>query len=584
MNKKKVYQNSIVGMLANGTYLMSRLILTPLILLHVSLEEFGLWSFCFVIISFAGLSGTGIGATFIKFTAEFHSRGEDEKINEIFSTCTLLLAFFSLIIFSGVWFFTPLLLEIFGINNTELRELAIFLIRGSVMIFLFDLTLSGFKSLLEGLQEIALVRIVWLGSTILESILTVVLLTLGWGIESVLWAYAFRCLTGFLAYFFLALRKLNIRIRFSLEALRLIYSFGGKMQILNFIGIFMMSFDRLVVTKILGLDFTGIFEIGRKFPVMGAGVTGAAFDSFFPASSAARKENRFAPPNRQQWKRYCQVSLLALVLGGAVGVAWPIHEWNKVKFAFTDPFILAMLFFSLVVICFFLHSLSKQLITTDDNHDVFDETVKKLYLEGNFSLNLFNAVIFSFLATCSPKLILAWVGPGYEEAAWVMTIFSLSVLVNLSTGTGSAILRGAGRLDCELEYSLLNLILALLWIPIFTHFLELPGAALGTAASTIIASLYFNARASRIMGISMMEYLEEAFLPALVPIAGSVFAGVGLFFLNAESRGDALLQVLVIGSIYLIYNFFLLTNLSLLSKELKPVEERIRSFKNASWR
>lgn len=584
MDSNKVARNSIVGMLANGFYLISRLLLTPFILVHVSLEEFGLWSFCFVIISFAGLSGTGISSAFIKFTAEFHARDEEEKISEILTVGTLVLAFLSIVIFAGVWFFTPLLLEIFAIKSPEMQELATFLIRGSVVVFLFDLVLSGFKSLLDGLQEIALSRIVWLASTLIEVGLTVTLLSFGWGIRGVFWGYVARLFAGTACYIFLAARKIKIRFRLSFAALKLLFSFGGKVQILSFIGIFMTSFDRLVITRMLGLDFAGLFEIGRKFPLMGASVTAGALDSLLPASSAMQNGNHHALPVRRQWQRYGQVLLLALLLGGALAVAWPIHEWQKTMLVFTDPQFMAFFFLGLVTVFALAYYLLKNLLTSDCLDRSFSPEVKELYLRGSFYLNLLNALLFSFLCACSPKIILAWVGRGYEEAVWVMSILAVSVLVNLTTGPGTALLRGAGQPECELEYALLNLILAICWIPVLAHFLELPGAALGTAASTIMASLYFNFRTNRIFNISFFEYAERAIFPALAPIASSILVGVALFFLTTDSRWVAILQVVTAGILYLIFNFFLLKKLTVFTEEFGPIWETIKRWKYASWR
>lgn len=573
-----------MGMLANGIYLISRLLLTPFILVHVSLEEFGLWSFCFVIISFAGLSGTGISSAFIKFTAEFNASNEEEKISEILSVGTLVLAIASVLIFAAVWFFTPILLEIFAIKNPALKELATFLIRGSVAVFLFDLTLSGFKSLLDGLQEIALSRIIWLASTLIEVGLTVVLLSLGWGIKGVFLGYTARLFVGTFFYILLATKRLKIRFRLNLSALKLLFSFGGKVQVLSFIGIFMTSFDRLVITRVMGLDFAGIFEIGRKFPLMGASVTGAAFDSFLPASSATQNSANYAIPVRQQWQRYGQVILLALLLGGVVMAAWPIHEWRKTVFVFTSPYFLFLLFLGLITALVLAYHLLNLLLASGHIKRVFDSKIKELYLRGSFYLNLLNTVLFAFLIACSPKIILAWVGPNFKEAAWVMSILAFSVLVNLTTGTGTALLRGIGYVECELEYAFLNLLLALCWIPVLTHFMELPGAALGTAASTIIASLYFNFNVNRIFDVSLSEYAERTIFPALAPVAGSVLAGVALFFLPTDSRWMAVFQVVTVGILYLIFNFLFLKNLTAFDGEFKSTLETMRVWKNAICR
>ena len=49
---RKVARNSVASMGAVGIYFLSRLALTPFILHYVNLTEFGLWSMCFVILSY----------------------------------------------------------------------------------------------------------------------------------------------------------------------------------------------------------------------------------------------------------------------------------------------------------------------------------------------------------------------------------------------------------------------------------------------------------------------------------------------------------------------------------------------------
>ena len=84
----------------------------------------------------------------------------------------------------------------------ELAELSSWLIIGSTAAFLIDLSLGAFKSLLEGLQEIVLVRLIWLGSCLLEVGLIFLFLYLGMGVQGLLYALIVRYVLGVAAFCF----------------------------------------------------------------------------------------------------------------------------------------------------------------------------------------------------------------------------------------------------------------------------------------------------------------------------------------------------------------------------------------------
>ena len=108
---KTTARNSIYSMIANGFYLLSRFLLTPFILKYLSIEDYGLWSLCFVIISFLALTNIGLEGTYIKYVAEFHARQETDKINKLLSTGLLFTAVVSLLIVFGIWVGMPQILD-----------------------------------------------------------------------------------------------------------------------------------------------------------------------------------------------------------------------------------------------------------------------------------------------------------------------------------------------------------------------------------------------------------------------------------------------------------------------------------------
>ncbi|UCD32314.1 MAG: hypothetical protein JSV38_16440, partial [Desulfobacterales bacterium] len=80
---KTISRNSLYTVIYNVWYLGSRLILTPLILAYVTIEEYGLWSYCFVVLSYLALTAFGFNNTYIRYAADYRSRNENDKLNAL---------------------------------------------------------------------------------------------------------------------------------------------------------------------------------------------------------------------------------------------------------------------------------------------------------------------------------------------------------------------------------------------------------------------------------------------------------------------------------------------------------------------
>ena len=560
---KRVALNSLSGMAANGLYLASRLVITPYILVYISLEQYGLWSLCFVVISYAGLSGFGINNAYIKYVAEYRAQDDLQSINRLINTGIATMVLFSVIIFAGLCFSLPLILSWFSVE-AELAELSSWLIIGSTAAFLIDLSLGAFKSLLEGLQEIALVRLIWLGSCLLEVGLIFLFLYLGMGVQGLLYALIVRYVLGVAAFCFCAHRRLR-SFRLSLahldrSALTQLFQYGGKVQTLGFIGIFMTTFDRVMATTMIGLEATGLFEVARKFPVMGASVSSAAYDSFLPAASSMGGfwTGPDTPPPGEKVKKYLALCTSATALGVLFLIVLVIvltpDKMTTVmaKRAGIAAVAAALLFSAGIGLTLYLKRL---MAVTERFHG---EHVAELYLRGSRYTNLVNSVIFSFLLVAAQPLIRAWVGDGFEASAQLMVILTVSVWVNQLTGPGTAIVRGTNRVGRELEYALVNLVLAVLWIPGMTMFWGLPGAALGTALSTAVASIYFVIRTNRAFDVSLSSYFSGSMLPSLAPLLSAAAVWGLLDFARTTDRWSTVLVVAAFGVLHLFLTALLL--------------------------
>lgn len=555
--ERKMSKGAVAGMAANAVYLASRLALTPFILAYVSLAHFGLWSVCFIILSYAGLSAFGVNNAYIKYVAEHHAKDEQGKINSLLSTGLLVMGLLSAGIFFAIYAGAPFLLDQFDIAP-DLRTLAGFLIVGASLAFLVDTWIGAFKSLLEGLQEIALVKTVWLVTSMLEVLLVVLFLLLGLGIKGVFYAYFIKTLLEVFTHAVLAFRRMpGLKISpflFDKESLSALFVFGGKVQLLGFLGLFLSTFDRIVTTAVLGLEATGLFEVGRKLPFTARNITSAAFAPFLPAASALEGWWEESPllSTRQKLHKYGGLCALSAVFSCATAIPLLLLEWSKGETALWSPY-LAGVVLCLAVLYWPGRPLFRWFVEFMQGGERYESPkLKEIYLAGCRHINLINAVLYAFILAAGVELLLAWVGPGYENATPIMLLTALSSYIHMGTGAGTLIFRGVNRAGRELEYTLVCIVLAVIWTPALAWTHGLLGAVWGASISITLGSLYFIWRTNTAFRISFSEYSRRTLAPAFAPGCAGIVVFIAFKALSVNNRWFALGEVLFLGVCYLV--------------------------------
>lgn len=565
---RKVAKNSIASIGAVGIYFFSRLALTPFILHYVDLTEFGLWSMCFVILSYAGLGAIGVNGAYIKFTAEYQSRNDQASMGSLLSTGILCMTLFCLVFYAILYLILPYILKGFHVSS-ELMSIASFMILGTALAFCLDFTLGGFRATLEGLQEIALSKSINVSASLFEVAMVVVFLPLGFGIKGLLYAYIIKTFAEMATYTGLVFKKLpGLKLRprlISKQAFKDLFVFGSKVQVLGALAIFLGSLDRMVITALLGLKATGLFEVGRKFPFTGRNISRAAFGPLLPAASymgGIWERGYLMPPSERAGK------YMGLVLGSAAVAILPGAIWFQ---ELADPGIHIPYHFvaisaTLVIILLILtfRKFYKKLISEDR---LLGEDLRGLYLKGLRHINLINVTIFAFLMAVARPLIISWVGEEYLPAVWVLILISLANIFHQGTGPASVIVRGINRSGRELEYLIIQFVLGLAWIPAGTYLFGITGTALAILCSSALGSVYFFWRTNYAFRISWRESIGTTLAPGLAPAISAAVMYFLTLLMPTTDRWISAAQVFILGCFHLMLTFLLLWKLFLSREE-----------------
>lgn len=270
--------NAGIAMLAKALYLVTRLCIPPLVLAHVSLAEYGLWTACFVLIMYVGLTDVGFSNVYVRLTARYAAAGNLEGINRLLSTGVVTLSLLAIFVLAGVWFCLPLVLDFLKIDAAY-KDKASILVLGTTGMFLVDMSLGAYCYLLHGLQRIKDEQKVAIAGYLLELVLILAFLHAGYGVYALLMAFALRYSWSLLSFMRLAHRfvpGLQIRPRhFDKEMLRHFFGFGAKVQLSALLGTVMFSVDRLLAGFLLGPKGIALFELAAKLPVSALAVPAA---------------------------------------------------------------------------------------------------------------------------------------------------------------------------------------------------------------------------------------------------------------------------------------------------------------------
>jgi O-antigen/teichoic acid export membrane protein len=304
--RNSLSRNVTVDVAARIGYLLTRFLIPPFVLAHVTLEAYGLWSTAFIVVSYVGLSTMGISSVYIKFVAEYMARREFRKANQLLSTGLCLTVPFCLLVFTAFYLLWPLMsrwLHIAPALQGEAHEVVL----SVVAIFLASLSLGAFHDAVVGAQKTDQVQKRWVVCYTVETILIFVLVGEGRGIRGLSEAFLVRTVIDLVLCIVMAIRLLPwLRISPRLvtkESFRTLFAFGGVVQIQGLLSVALNSIERAIAAPLVGLAGTGLLDIGKKLPAMAGSVPIAFASSFTPAASYLHGGLKDSPKQRDSVRR-----------------------------------------------------------------------------------------------------------------------------------------------------------------------------------------------------------------------------------------------------------------------------------------
>jgi O-antigen/teichoic acid export membrane protein len=284
----KIIRNTAYNIAGRFWGILAVLFLTPYIISHIGIERFGVWSIAGVITGYFGLLDFGVGMSFVKYIAEFYTKKQFDKIDQIVNTGFIFYSLLTVfIIFLSALFIKPLI-AIFKIPPYLSNE-AVFVLLVGISVFSFSNAFSPFSAIQTGLQRMDIQNKIVIVLSILNILGTVFFLEKGYGLPGLMvnnaMIFIISCILNVSsAHKILPEMKFNPAL-FSKEMFNKLFTFGFKIQIAKIAGIIASQTNKLLIAYFLSIGLVTFYHLGNSVVYYAISISALFVSALMPAFS-----------------------------------------------------------------------------------------------------------------------------------------------------------------------------------------------------------------------------------------------------------------------------------------------------------
>jgi O-antigen/teichoic acid export membrane protein len=272
--------------LAWGAALLSGLVLTPVVVRQLGIDEYGVWAFVGSLAAYVALLDLGLSPAFVRFAAEARGRRSSEEIRALASVGLALYAAIGVVAtVLGVvlaWL-APVLMDVPDDLVTPARVAAALLVLGMSIRF----PLGLYANLLIGQQRNDVVLAAGFVSVVVYTALVLVLLPRGGGVVLLAAISLAAALLRLVLPLFWVRRELGplrpSRRYLTRERLRTLLKVSGDNILIHIAARVVFTSDVIVVGVVLGPEAAAYYAVGAKLFSIAFGVGTAGPNLLFPA-------------------------------------------------------------------------------------------------------------------------------------------------------------------------------------------------------------------------------------------------------------------------------------------------------------
>lgn len=321
LHQKPVVRNGAFGLLDFFASSFLTLVVTPILIYKLGVEQFGLWSICNALLGMLGIFNFGLSETIVKYVAEYWSKRDVEGTGGVISAALAMNLGLAILVSLLLFIFSPLMARLFlkeAVTNTQMEQI----IRIAIWGFAPMTVRNAMLAVSKGFQDYKIVTLFGVFTNLCLNGLAILIAVIDGSVYKMITSTVIMlwisCFFGIL----LAnnkIRVMQIPVRYlkvKFQYINEIFKFSIFVGLTS-VGSVVYSFaDRLVVGAVLGLTavsyYTIAIGVANKFLAISTAVTQA----LTPAFSAWKQELTLSGISRKLTIAIVVVSVPILALAG----------------------------------------------------------------------------------------------------------------------------------------------------------------------------------------------------------------------------------------------------------------------------
>lgn len=270
------------------------LILTPLIISKIGEVQYGIYIIVFGFVGIFGLFDLSLSSSFIIFISRFYIKKDFLNLNKYFNTGLFFYIIFSSIIVIAGFLFSQSLLSFLNIPE-DLYDKSVKIYYIGLLIFFISSSFTIFISVLIALQKMYVTSASGIFVNTINAVLTILVLSMGYGLEGLMWIQLFTVIIGTLINIYYALSsipELSIRLsHLSKEPMIEMSKFGSQMQISKLAGFVSEKYDEFLLAYFSALNNVTNFNVANRIAKTGRLIPFQIIAQVAPVASELSSKN-----------------------------------------------------------------------------------------------------------------------------------------------------------------------------------------------------------------------------------------------------------------------------------------------------
>ncbi|HSQ75792.1 MAG TPA: polysaccharide biosynthesis C-terminal domain-containing protein [Bacteroidota bacterium] len=284
-----VVRSGIFNLAGFGASALYMILLVPIVLHYLGREHYGLWTAVLAITGYIGLADLGVSSSFVTYIARTVAAHEYRQSGRVVHLGLLFYLLVTLIMLglssvAGDFFFTMLRIP------AETLPLAQQTLTLAVAVFGVTSVAGVYGSVLGAIQRVDLFNMLAIASYAARLVVITLALSLGFGVPGLLAGDALVTVLNVPVLLILIRRELPEMplgwLSYDHDLMKRMLRFGIQMQVSRIADVVQTQWDKLVLTRALGLSAATMYDVGARPSARLRMLPITAIASLVPAVSA----------------------------------------------------------------------------------------------------------------------------------------------------------------------------------------------------------------------------------------------------------------------------------------------------------